>query len=97
MTQTISTEYSIDYCTCYDLIGLDDTTIAVEIVPDEGYQLIYTESDGTKIEISGFAILNMKSIDTLDNYAAISVSSDDELTAEEALAIITGETENEKK
>lgn len=97
MTRTISTEYVIDYCTCYDLINASGTTIAVEIEPHSGYRLVYLGDDGTESEISGFAILNINAIDTFNNYVAISAISDDELTAEEALAIITGEAENEKK
>ena len=43
------------------------------IVPDSGYKLRYTDNENT-YDVSGFALVNVNVIDTLNNYAAVDIS-----------------------
>lgn len=95
MIETVSKLYHKDHCICYDVKNTDGALVAIKIIPENGYHLIHEEENGTKSELYGFMLLNVNSIDTFNDFMA--VGSDDELTAEEALAIITGEENNETK
>lgn len=90
MTEIISTAYGKEHCTCYDVYDRDKNYIAVKLVPDEGYKLL-----NGGYAISGFALININVINTFDEYSLQRQDKDDELTAEEALAIITGGSVNE--
>lgn len=85
MTERISTAYTKEHCTCYDVYNANEEIIAVKLVPDNGYELIH---DG--YAVSGFALININAIDDFVGYIPQTSAEDDELTAEEALAIITG-------
>ena len=43
------------------------------IEPESGYKLRYTDNENT-YDVSGFALVNVNVIDTLNNYAAVDVS-----------------------
>lgn len=43
------------------------------LVPDSGYKLRYTDNENI-YDVSGFALININAIDTLNNYAAVDVS-----------------------
>lgn len=43
------------------------------IEPESGYKLRYTD-DSSSYDVSGFALVNVNAIDTLNNYAAVDVS-----------------------
>lgn len=72
MIQKVSTTYSKEHCTCYDEYE-DNVLVAVMIVPESGYKLRYTDNENT-YDVSGFALVNVNVIDTLNNYAAVDVS-----------------------
>lgn len=72
MIQKLSTTYSKEHCTCYDEYK-DDVLVAVMIVPDSEYKLRYTDNENI-YDVSGFALININAIDTLNNYAAVDVS-----------------------
>lgn len=93
MIKTLSKTYSKEHCTCYDEYD-GDTLVAVMIEPESGYKLRYADGDDS-YDISGFALININAIDTIDCYMAVEESTetpteDEELSAEEALSIITG-------
>lgn len=72
MIKQLSTAYNKEHCTCYDeLVG--DTLVAVMIEPESGYKLRYTDNENI-YDVSGFALININAIDTLNNYAAVDVS-----------------------
>ena len=72
MIQRISTDYKKEHCTCYDeLIG--NKVVAIMIEPESGYKLRYTDNENT-YDVSGFALVNVNVIDTLNNYAAVDIS-----------------------
>ena len=72
MIQRISTDYKKEHCTCYDeLIG--NKVVAIMIEPESGYKLRYTD-DSSSYDVSGFALINVNAIDTLNNYAAVDIS-----------------------
>ena len=72
MIQKVSTTYSKEHCTCYDeLIG--NKVVAIMIEPESGYKLRYTD-DSSSYDVSGFALVNVNAIDTLNNYAAVDIS-----------------------
>lgn len=98
MIERKSKKYIKENCVCYDMIDNDNSIIAIRVEPDNGYQLVH--KDGTEqLPVSGFALININSIEIFDNYYAISsdidITDDDELTAEEALDIITGGSADE--
>ena len=72
MIQKVSTAYSKEHCTCYDEYE-DNVLVAVMIEPESGYKLRYTDNENT-YDVSGFALVNVNVIDTLNNYAAVDVS-----------------------
>ena len=72
MIQKVSTTYSKEHCTCYDEYE-DNVLVAVMIEPESGYKLRYTDNENT-YDVSGFALVNVNAIDTLNNYAAVDVS-----------------------
>ena len=72
MIQKVSTTYSKEHCTCYDEYE-DNVLVAVMIEPESGYKLRYTDNENT-YDVSGFALVNVNVIDTLNNYAAVDVS-----------------------
>ena len=72
MIQKLSTTYSKEHCTCYDEYE-DNVLVAVMIEPESGYKLRYTDNENT-YDVSGFALVNVNVIDTLNNYAAVDVS-----------------------
>lgn len=72
MIQKVSTTYSKEHCTCYDEYE-DNILVAVMIEPESGYKLRYTDNENT-YDVSGFALVNVNVIDTLNNYAAVDVS-----------------------
>ena len=43
------------------------------LVPDSGYKLRYTDNENI-YDVSGFVLINVNAIDTLNNYAAVDVS-----------------------
>ena len=43
------------------------------IEPESGYKLRYTDNENT-YDVSGFALVNVNVIDTLNNYAAVAIS-----------------------
>lgn len=93
MIQKLSTTYSKEHCACYDEYD-GDTLVAVMIEPESGYKLRYADGEDS-YDISGFALINVNSIDTIDCYSAVEESTitptdDEEVSAEEALSIITG-------
>lgn len=93
MIQKLSTTYSKEHCTCHDAFD-GDTLIAVMIEPESGYKLRYDDGKDS-YDISGFALVNARSIDTIDCYSAvkestITLTEADEISDIEALAIITG-------
>lgn len=90
MTERISTSYSKEHCTCYDVYDRTENYIAVKLVPDEGYKLF-----NSGYAISGFALININVINTFDEYSLQRSGNDEELSAEEALAIITGGSADE--
>lgn len=93
MIQKLSTTYNKEHCTCYDEYD-KNALVAVMIDPESGYKLRYTDgNDG--YDVSGFALINANALDTFSCYTAvenppITPTDDDELSAEEALSIITG-------
>ena len=98
MIQKLSTTYSKEHCTCYDEYD-GDTLVAVMIEPESGYKLRYADGEDS-YDISGFALINVNAIDTIDCYSAVEESTitptdDEELSAEEALSIITGGVSDE--
>ena len=99
MIQKLSTTYNKEHCTCYDEYD-KNALVAVMIEPESGYKLRYTDgNDG--YDVSGFALINVNAIDTIDCYSAVEESTitptdDEELSAEEALSIITGGVSDEK-
>lgn len=93
MIKTLSKTYSKEHCTCYDEYD-GDTLVAVMIEPESGYKLRYDDGEDS-YDISGFALINANAIDTIDCYTAVEEGTEtstdaDELSAEEALSIITG-------
>lgn len=93
MIKTLSKTYTKEHCTCYDEYD-GDTLVAVMIEPESGYKLRYADSEDS-YDISGFALINVNAIDTIDCYMAVeegteTSTEDEELSAEEALSIITG-------
>ena len=72
MIQRISTDYKKEHCTCYDEL-IKNKVVAIMIVPDSGYKLRYTDNENI-YDVSGFALININAIDTLNNYAAVDVS-----------------------
>lgn len=72
MIQKVSTTYSKEHCICYDEYE-DNVLVAVMIEPESGYKLRYTDNENT-YDVSGFALVNVNVIDTLNNYAAVDVS-----------------------
>lgn len=72
MIQKLSTTYSKEHCTCYDEYE-DNVLVAVMIEPENGYKLRYTDNENI-YDVSGFALINVNVIDTLNNYAAVDVS-----------------------
>lgn len=72
MIKQLSTTYSKEHCTCYDEL-IKDKVVAVMIIPDSGYKLRYTDNENI-YDVSGFALININAIDTLNNYAAVDVS-----------------------
>lgn len=90
MTEIMSTAYSKEHCTCYDVYGSSNSLIAVKLVPDEGYELV-----NNGYAVSGFALINVNAIASFDEYSPRRQDKDDELTAEEALDIITGGSADE--
>ena len=72
MIQKVSTTYSKEHCTCYDEYE-DNVLVAVMIEPESGYKLRYTDNENI-YDVSGFALVNVNAIDTLNNYAAVDVS-----------------------
>ena len=93
MIKQLSKTYSKEHCTCYDEYD-GDTLVAVMIEPESGYKLRYDDGEGS-YDISGFALINANAIDTIDCYTAVeegteTSTEDEELSAEEALSIITG-------
>ena len=72
MIQKLSTTYSKEHCTCYDEYE-DNVLVAVMIEPESGYKLRYTDNENT-YDVSGFALVNVNVIDTLNNYAAVDIS-----------------------
>lgn len=98
MIQKLSTTYSKEHCTCYDEYD-GDTLVAVMFEPESGYKLRYADGEDS-YDISGFALINVNAIDTIDCYSAVEESTitptdDEELSAEEALSIITGGVSDE--
>ena len=89
----MSKTYSKEHCTCYDTFD-GDTLVAVMIEPESGYKLRYDDGEDS-YDISGFALVNANATDTIDCYSAVEEGTEtptdaDELSAEEALSIITG-------
>ena len=72
MIQKVSTTYSKEHCICYDEYE-DNVLVAVMIEPENGYKLRYTDNENT-YDVSGFALVNVNAIDTLNNYAAVDIS-----------------------
>ena len=72
MIQRISTDYKKEHCTCYDEL-IRNKVVAIMLVPDSGYKLRYTDNENI-YDVSGFALININAIDTLNNYAAVDVS-----------------------
>lgn len=98
MIKQLSKTYSKEHCTCYDEYD-GDTLVAVMIEPESGYKLRYADSEDS-YDISGFALINVNAIDTIDCYMAVeegteTSTEDEELSAEEALSIITGGVSDE--
>lgn len=98
MIKQLSKTYSKEHCTCYDEYD-GDTLVAVMIEPESGYKLRYADGEDS-YDISGFALINVNAIDTIDCYSAVEESTitpteDEELSAEEALSIITGGVSDE--
>lgn len=98
MIKQLSTTYSKEHCTCYDAFD-GDTLVAVMIEPESGYKLRYTDGDDS-YDVSGFALINANALDTFERYSAVEESTitpteADELSAEEALSIITGGVSDE--
>ena len=93
MIKQLSTTYSKEHCICYDEL-IKDKVVAVMIEPESGYKLRYADGEDN-YDISGFALVNVNAIDTIDCYMAVekgteTPTEDEELSAEEALSIITG-------
>lgn len=93
MIKQLSTTYSKEHCTCYDAFD-GDTLVAVMIEPKGGYKLRYNDGKDS-YDISGFALINARSLETFGCYSAVEEGTEtsteaDELSAEEALSIITG-------
>lgn len=98
MIKQLSKTYSKEHCTCYDEYD-GDTLVAVMIEPESSYKLRYADGDDS-YDISGFALINVNAIDTIDCYMAVeegteTSTEDEELSAEEALSIITGGVSDE--
>ena len=72
MIQKVSTTYSKEHCICYDEYE-DNVLVAVMIEPESGYKLRYTDNENI-YDVSGFALVNVNAIDTLNNYAAVDIS-----------------------
>ena len=72
MIQKVSTTYSKEHCICYDEYE-DNVLVAVMIEPESGYKLRYMDNENT-YDVSGFALINVNVIDTLNNYAAVDIS-----------------------
>lgn len=72
MIQKLSTTYSKEHCNCYDEYE-DNVLVAVMIEPESGYKLRYMDNENT-YDVSGFALVNVNAIDTLNNYAVVDVS-----------------------
>ena len=88
MIQKVSTTYSKEHCTCYDEYE-DNVLVAVMIEPESGYKLRYTDNENT-YDVSGFALINIKMIETFDSYTAIEdIEDNKELIPEQPLAYIT--------
>ncbi len=93
MIKQLSTAYSKKHCTCYDAFD-GDTLVAVMVEPENGYKLRYNDGKDS-YDISGFALVNVRSLDTFGCYVAVEESTitpteADEISDTEALAIITG-------
>lgn len=98
MIKQLSTTYSKEHCTCYDAFD-GDTLVAVMIEPKSGYKLRYNDGKDS-YDISGFALVNARSLETFGCYTAVEESiitptEDDELSDAEALSIITGGVSDE--
>lgn len=98
MIKQLSTTYSKEHCTCYDEYE-DDVFLAVMIEPESSYKLRYFDSKDS-YDISGFALINANALDSFERYSAVEESTitpteDEELSAEEALSIITGGVSDE--
>ena len=72
MIQKVSTTYSKEHCICSDEYE-DNVLVAVMIEPESGYKLRYMDNENT-YDVSGFALVNVNVIDTLNNYAAVDIS-----------------------
>ena len=72
MIQRISTDYKKEHCTCYDEL-IRNKVVAIMIEPESDYKLRYTD-DSSSYDVSGFALVNVNVIDTLNNYAAVDIS-----------------------
>lgn len=98
MIKQLSKTYSKEHCTCYDEYD-GDTLVAVMIEPESGYKLRYADGEDS-YDISGFALINANALDSFERYSAVEESTitpteDEELSAEEALSIITGGVSDE--
>ena len=88
MIQKVSTTYSKEHCTCYDEYE-DNVLVAVMIEPESGYKLRYTDNENT-YDVSGFALINIKMIETFDSYTVIEdIEDNKELSPEQSSAYIT--------
>lgn len=76
MTEIISTTYTMEHCTCYELYN-GDTLLGVRIVLDSGYVFKRTfEDNGETIiaYISGFVTLHISVIDEMwDEFEVIPI------------------------
>lgn len=93
MIEKLSTTYHKEHCTCYDTFD-GDSLVAVMTEPESGYKLKYDDGNDS-YDISGFALVNARSLDTFGCYTVVEESTTtpteaEELSAEEALSIITG-------
>ena len=96
MIKQLSTTYNKEHCTCYDAFD-GDTLVAGMIEPKSGYKLRYNDGkDG--YDISGFALVNARSLETFGCYTAVeesTITPTEELSDAEALSIITGGVSDE--
>lgn len=99
MIKTLSKTYSKEHCTCYDEYD-GDTLVAVMIEPESGYKLRYADGEDN-YDISGFALINVNAIDTIDCYTAVekgteTPTEDEEIPDSLSLAIIKGVYDNDE-